>query len=401
MDELNRLPKENYYKYVWRIDNLIRQGKYKNWAEITTIVNSQVDEEDVKGESGHRKAVKYARDFYENGVFDEMNDDKYHKELQIQIEELRKVKKQVQDQRREYNKITAIDGRAENLMEKLIESSERLNKERPLEFTDYIVDTSDKEAVLIFADWHYGMITDNIWNTYNTEICRKRVSELVSKSKTYLSLNKINKLNIVLLGDECHGGIHVSARVKSEEEVCDQLMNVSEIIAQAVEELSKCVNQISLYSTYGNHMRSIQNKNDSIHSDNMEKIIPWWLEQRLKENDKVDILYSDFKEFTKLKIFDYNICCVHGDLDNIKNIGITVNTIFSKLYNETIDYTISADKHHLEEFESYNIENILVRSLCGTDDYANDKRLYSKAGQTLMIFNREDGRESTYNIKLN
>lgn len=25
---------------------------------------------------------------------------------------------------------------------------------------------------------------------------------------------------------------------------------------------------------------------------------------------------------------------------------------------------------------------------------------YSKAGQTLMIFNKEDGRESTYNIKL-
>ena len=96
----------------------------------------------------------------------------------------------------------------------------------------------------------------------------------------------------------------------------------------------------------------------------------------------------------------YNICCLHGDLDNFKNIGTTVNTIFSRKFGETIDYTVSGDKHHLEEFEQFDIESILIRSLCGTDDYANNKRLYSKAGQTLMIFNDEYGRESTYHIPL-
>ena len=34
------------------------------------------------------------------------------------------------------------------------------------------------------------------------------------------------------------------------------------------------------------------------------------------------------------------------------------------------------------------------------DEYANNKRLYSKPGQTLMIFNNEYGRESTYHIPL-
>ena len=97
----------------------------------------------------------------------------------------------------------------------------------------------------------------------------------------------------------------------------------------------------------------------------------------------------------------YNICCLHGDLDNFKNIVTTVNTIFSRKFGETIDYTVSGDKHHLEEFEQFDIESILIRSLCGTDDYANNKRLYSKAGQTLMIFNDEYGRESTYHIPLN
>lgn len=35
------------------------------------------------------------------------------------------------------------------------------------------------------------------------------------------------------------------------------------------------------------------------------------------------------------------------------------------------------------------------------DDHANNGRLYSDAGQTLIIFNDVYGRESTYHIPLN
>ena len=96
----------------------------------------------------------------------------------------------------------------------------------------------------------------------------------------------------------------------------------------------------------------------------------------------------------------YNIVGAHGDLEKFKQFGLTVNTLFTKKYGKTIDYTVSADKHHIEEFETIGIESTLVRSLCGTDEYANNHRLYSAPGQTLMIFTPEDGRECTYNIKL-
>lgn len=69
---------------------------------------------------------------------------------------------------------------------------------------------------------------------------------------------------------------------------------------------------------------------------------------------------------------------LHGDLEkNFKDIGVVINSIFSRKYGETIDYTISGDKHHLEEFEQFGIESVLIRSLAGTDDYANEHRLYS------------------------
>lgn len=325
----------------------------------------------------------------------------YLEEIRAEKEELFKLKKQFQDQRREYNKLLTSDARAEHLDSKLVEAAKSLSDRYPLISSGKVFKPSlHKEAVLCWSDWHYGMITDNIWNTYNTSICLERVSKLTEMVKVFLRNQGIDVLTIVTLGDAAHGGIHCSARVKSEEDVCDQLMNVSEIMAQAINSLSEVVNEVRVYSCYGNHMRTIQNKNDSVHSDNMEKIIPWWLKQRLKDNYKVSIYESEFKEFTEIDVLGSRIIAVHGDTFNFKDLGITLNSLFTKKFNKTIDYTVSGDKHHLEEFEKFGIESVLVRSLCGTDDYANDHRLYSKAGQTLMIFNDVYGRECTYHIPL-
>ena len=143
----------------------------------------------------------------------------------------------------------------------------------------------------------------------------------------------------------------------------------------------------------------IQNKNDSVHADNMEKLIGWWMKERFANIGNICVEDGEYYEFIKLTVCGYNICCTHGDLDSSRNIGATLNTIFSKIYHETIDYTVTADKHHIEEFDSLGIENTIVPALCGTDGYANQHRLYANAGQTMMIFN-QDGKDATYNIRL-
>lgn len=403
MVDLKKQPEENERQYLWRIGQYIKSGQVESWKAITPIINEQCrsDISEYRDESAYRKPVQYAEGFYED-VFSKMIGDDYSKQIQEEKDELYKIKRQVWDQRREYNKLLVNDARADHLSECLLSAVKELNLTAPLEFDKYDItyDKSENDAVLAFADFHYGMVTDNLWNTYNTEICRDRVKQVVDKAKKYLVQNSVQILHVVLLGDEIHGCIHNSARVASEEDTCDELMQVSEIIAEAIAELSRYVSFVKVYSTYGNHARTIQNKKDSIHSDNMEKIIPWWLRQRFQNNDDIEVIDSEYKEFIKLNVKGYNICCTHGDLDKFKDIGVTVNTLFTKKYGETIDYTISADKHHLEEFERYGIESILVRSLCGTDDYANDNRLYSSPGQSLFIFNEEDGRVATYHIKV-
>ena len=405
--DLHRLENENEEQFIFRLGQAKDSGNLDmSWDEIANIINKEfrTDESEYRSEAAYRKPYQQAKRYFEANVFKTYKDeDSYFKELQIQKDAVYKEKRKLYDQRREYNKLLISDARAEHLCEELIKAANRLNEEKPLLFKEkWFKPNIHKEAVLCWADWHYGMITDNIWNTYNTEICRERVKTLVEITKEFLELNQIDVLTILTLGDAAHGSIHTGCRVQSEEDTCDQLMHVSELMAEAINELSSVVNHIDVYSCYGNHMRTIQNKNDSIHSDNMEKIIPWWLKQRLQNNTKIEIIESEYKEFTRVNILGSHICAVHGDLEkDFKKIGVTINTIFSKKFGETIDYTISADKHHIEEFEQLGIKSVLVPCLCGTDDHANNGRLYSDAGQTLMIFNDVYGRESTYHIPLN
>lgn len=387
---------ESEEEYIYRVCS--DKDIIGSWEEVANIINKELNYEYT--ESKYRKQYQaFTKMLAGNKSFNGGSDEVYA-DIQRQRDELYKAKVQFFDQRREYNKLLTADARVDHIIGCLKESVDKLNYERPLEVhIPENIESYDKEAVLCVSDVHYGMVTDNVWNVYNTDIARRRIEELTEKTIEHLVFHRPKVLNVLLLGDMAHGAIHVSARVQSEENVCDQIIQVSELIAQMINELSKWVPQVNVYSTYGNHMRTVQNIRESVHSDNMEKLIPWWLEQRLKDNANVTIIPATYYEFILLKVSGYNIVATHGDLDNFKSMGVLFNTLFNKQYGISVDYTISGDKHHHEEFEQLGVESTLVRSLCGTDDYANGKRLYSECGQTLMFFTPRDGKQCIYNIK--
>lgn len=315
--------------------------------------------------------------------------------------EKRKAAQRFFDQRREFNKLASAAGRWEHLEDRLIAAAKNLNEASPLQVDKHIPYLySDNVAVVVFSDWHYGMKTDNIWERYDTAICRERVARLVAQVKARIQLHRCRKLHVVLLGDMAHGAIHVSSRVASDELVCDQLMQVSELLAQAISELSSMVDETVVHATYGNHLRTVQKKAESIHADNMERIIPWWMRQRFCDRPDISFPESEYYEFLYFDVCGYNICAAHGDLDNVRNAGRLLNTLFGRRYGTRIDYVILGDKHHKEEFEELGVESMVARSLCGSDDYANGKRLYSTPGQLMMIFNKDNGCDAYYQIKL-
>ena len=382
-------------EYIYRV--CTAKEMIGSWDDVANILNKELGYEYT--ESKYRKQYQaFNKMMSANRNIFQTSDDAIDEMKRVR-DELQKEKMKFYDQRREYNKGLNVEARMEHLSEVLSKSCERMNYEFPLESGDKLLATGEKEAVLILSDIHYGMVAENIWNRYNTEIAKARLRELADRAINYITFNDVQTLHVVILGDCAHGAIHVSARVAAEENTCDQLMHISEILAEMISELANYVEFTYVYSTYGNHMRTIQNKKESIHADNMEKIIPWWIRERLKHRDDICVKDSDYYEFIYLSVAGHSVVATHGDLDSFKNMGVVINSLFSRVYGHQIDYTISGDKHHLEEFEQFGIESTLVRSLCGSDEYANSRRLYSNPGQTLMIFSPEDGKECTYNIK--
>jgi len=396
-NSLKRIGGETDDQYFYRICSM-KESLGFTWPQMAEIFNNEFGCN--KGDTAYRKQWAAFNKVFEANVDKIVGDNVYSAELKDQLDEIYKAKRQLFDQRREYNKILTSDARADHLTEKLIEAANAVPLKDYSNIFTFKSGASNEEAVLLLSDWHYGQVSNNIWNQYDINICLQRVSKLFDKVYSALMEHEIKTLHVVLLGDFVNGAIHTGCRVASEEKTCDQLMHVSEILANFINSLSVPVDAVNVYSTYGNHARTIQNKDDSVHADNMERIIPWWLKQRLANNNKVSIAESDFYEFIYFNVCGYNVVCTHGDLDKFKNLGVTINSLFTKKYGKSIDYTFSGDKHHLEAFEQFGVESALVGSLCGTDEYANNKRLYSNPMQTLCIFTPEDGKLCTYNIKL-
>ena len=312
------------------------------------------------------------------------------------------AKKQFYDQRREYNAILAREAREDHLFEYLRDAAERLNEQLPLlpqTFARNEYHTGNNEAVLVLSDWHYGMVADNIWNKYNTNVCRERVGHLVDKAIERLRLHNVSVLHVLILGDMANGAIHVTSRVAAEEHVVDQLMQVSELLAETIARLADVVPVTNVYCTYGNHMRTVQNKKDSLHADNMERIIPWWLEERFRARDDVYVVDTGRDELIGAVVCGTAIGAVHGDLDGAKDTPLILAQMYERTYGLKMRYLFSGHLHSPLDSENYGITSIRVGGLCGADEFAKNARLFSEPSQTLAIFECGDI-DALYNIRL-
>ena len=323
-------------------------------------------------------------------------------DLERKQKELFKERKRYQDQRREYFKLLTAESRTEHLHDVIMDAANELKREYPLCYTDAEItmdfDEDKPAAVLVLSDWHFGMVTDNAFNKYNTEVCAMRAEHIMDAAIQRLALHKCGDLHIVILDDMVHGAIHTSARVASEEITVNQLMKVSELLAQMISVLSMYADRTIVHATYGNHGRTVQNKHDSIHRDNMERVIPWWLEERFSGASNIKVVSSD-DEFLLIKAAGHDIVAAHGDLDHVKSSVRILPELFRKKYGSDPEYIILGDKHHRESIEELGVTAVICGALCGTDDYANEKRLFSTPSQLMLIVNKKDGVDAEYHLR--
>lgn len=358
------------------------------WFDIAYKANSEFGT-NLTAEACRKRAMR-ASSFEEEDT-EESIDDK--------ILELKKERMKLSDERTQANAIIRRIAREETIKEIAEKYCATLDKIYKLPtFNDKVFrENLYKEGILLLSDWHYGIDVDNIFNKYSPEICKKRVNYLERKVSQILHDEEISTLNIINLGDMIAGRIHLTIRLNSRIDVITQTMEVAELLAQFITNITSQGVNINYYSTSDNHSRLEPNLKDSLELESLSRIIDWFLRARLRDNDHVVFYENQFgDDIVAFKILQYKVAGVHGNKDKLDKIIDRLNTFT----HEHFDLICSAHYHHFSCDESNETVLISNASLMGTDDFAFNLRLNSKPSQVLIVSTQDNICDHLYKINL-
>ena len=193
---------------------------------------------------------------------DSMSSDEIDK-LNEKLIELKKERVKLSDLNSMLNKKIREQSRHENILECARDIAKDFNQNKPLLSNPPVMKSGDREGLLLLSDLHIGVVCENYWNKYDTEIAKKRLSYLKQRTIDICLKNDVKKLNICLLGDVISGLIHTNLRLENRENVVEQSILVVEMISEMLASLCTLF-EVDLYYVVGNHERISANKNESL-----------------------------------------------------------------------------------------------------------------------------------------
>ena len=265
-----------------------------------------------------------------------------------------------------------------------------------------------RTLVLCIADCHFGAewivrgLRGEILNRYNPEVFAERMDDLLLQVRDIIDRESISDVQLLLCGDSLDGMLRPSQLMKLRWGVIESCMRFSEHMAQWIAALSQYAT-VSVCGVDGNHTetRSLNSKRGDFPGENLEKVIFWFLAERLK--DVPGVLVDSITEQQKhLTVQGFSILLTHGtDIKSLENAA--KQTML--LYGESIDYLICGHKHREQEYVSGYTDQgnsvvIRVPSVCGMDEYAQRLGYGGKPGALAMVLEAGYGRRCIYPISL-
>ena len=329
---------------------------------------------------------------YQPQEVDEIEVDPYQEKLLI----LQKEKVKLSDERNQNRAYVRRLAREETLKEIALEAVKAISAKKLLPSYRDIVKfpNSDKEGILLLSDWHYGIEVDNVWNKYNPQIARERVAKLRDKVVEYGKQAKLSRLHILNLADLIAGRIHLTIRLESRIDVITQIMEISEILAEFLTDLSQYFD-VDYYSCTDNHSRVEPDKTQSLDLESLCRITDWYLNMRVGQD--INIHENKFgQDIITLNVLGHNVLGVHGDHDKQQTV-IEKMTLFTR---QSYDLICTAHLHHFSADEHTGALLVSNSSLLGTDSYAAILRIHAKPSQTVMLVSKDNVAEDIKRIIL-
>lgn len=394
--DFRKKPEENYQQYIWRMDELVQSGKYQNWKEITPFVNKELfdeDESQYRDESAYRKAVKYARDFYEAGVFG-VNEDEYFKKLRLEKQELQKARQQLSDERVEFNRQLREEARKESyadMVKRIIcEDVEPANVSVQCTLFD-----GSTDLLCHFTDIHAGIKINNCKNVFDENVLKERIEKYTSDILDIRGLHQSQNCYLVI-GEILSGLIHSNLRLQNNMDLMEQFKYISELISAMLVKLANNFNHVYVYTTPGNHSRVVAKKEDSLDGENMDVLLPFYLKARMQNVENVSICDNTIEpEIAMFNIRGNNVFSAHGHKDSPSNVVQN----FTMMFGIKPDIVLLGHRHTNGLTTVYDTKVIESGCVSGTDAYAMSIRKTNKPEQTVSVIG-DKGLICLYDIQL-
>lgn len=315
-------------------------------------------------------------------------------------------RQKMRDLTRQVNDIYRSESRSELLRETIADAIENLPQ--IIIPNSPISHSGEKTIVVGIGDLHYGAkikvegLMGETINEYNSDIFEKRMWKLLTEIESICEKEDIGFVSVFFVGDLIDGMLRQSQLMRLQYGMVESTIRLSEFLAQWLNMLSVHAN-VSVYAVSGNHseVRPLGSKKGQFEDENLEKIVMWYLAERLRENDSISI-QPEVKKMNLVKIRGYNFLLMHGDGE--KKIEQIAREAIN-LYGEHIDFFVCGHKHREQEIPSGmtsdgNSVVIRVPSICGTDTFANSKGYGGRPGAIATVIEQNYGRRCVYPIQL-
>lgn len=375
-----------------------------SWKDVAAIINAETGKS--WGESKYRKWYHVFSEGLEYAQLNASTTDDAIDNLTVKKLELQKERVKLQSEKNEVNKWIREQARTENIYEKVIGAITSL---QPIAVPAYLTmpKQTSKTAILDIADSHFGRegkiigLEGETLAEYSPEIFKRRMWELLDRSVKYLEKEGISSMTVLNLSDSIDGILRMSQLQFLQLGILDSAMQFAEFMAEWLNELSRYT-AIEYRSVLGNHteVRPLGSQKGDFAEENMERIMTWFIAERLKNNPRVTV--HSAKNLEYFDVLGTKVLATHGqDERNLEN-SIKDYTI---MYGKPIHVLRTGHLHtaHNKTVAMSGIQNIefsQAPSMCGIDDYSVKLKKTANAGSLMTIYEEGYGKVCDYSIRL-
>lgn len=387
-----RFAGESEKAYIYRICSM--KESIGTWDDVAKILNAELEHDYTS--SAYRKPFQDYNTVHTVREPEIINNQALLEEIRQERRELEKEKVKFRDERNAYNRQVTKLARYENLFDLLEKEVKAIDNFTEITNVPVIVN-GDEEMIVMLSDLHIGVGADNSWNYFDNNVLNKRLGEYIAHIKMIAQRHNIHRMHFVLGGDIISGAIHLTLRIENRENVIKQIITAATTLSDFFSELALQIENVDMhiYSVAGNHSRLTANKKEHLKGENLDELIPFYMQARLQNFKNIEFHANTIDEsigsfYVKNKLVYF----VHGDKDNVSNVVQKLTMMTGK----KPDIVLMGHRHTNALTTVYDTKVIECGTLSGTDSYCVDNRLANRPEQCIAVCS-DNGLECLYDIK--